>query len=543
MLQAPIAAPATGNSRRLLLIVWIFVAIVVGLMAFAYYSFGLMSAARAYVGGEGLWSKAQKESVLALSRYVTEHRPEDYQAFQEALKVNLGDKQARLELEKPSPDWQVATDGFVKGRNSVQDIDGMISLYRNFRMVPDLDKAISVWAAADAHIGQLIMLGQAVQAATLDNRLSETSTRDFLNQLETINRQLTPLEDEFSYALGEISRKTVFILRVVMLLVVTVLLLVAYMVSRRIVLQNERYQSALIDSEKQLRSLLQFAPLPIIIVSLPGNLVVYANERALAQFGLSVQELERQTAQDFYVNLSDRASILQQLRATGSVRDWEVQLQDRRGNKFWVLLSSQRLLFEGRECLLTALNDINERKRVQEEMRHRAFHDELTGLPNRAMFMDSLSRGLRRAERRKGSFSILFIDLDHFKTVNDELGHAMGDLLLQEVAMRVRLCVREGDLVARLGGDEFVILVEDDNPAHVAVQIAHKLQGVLKPQHFLGGQARHVTASIGISNYPEDGTNVDDLLRNADSAMYRVKETGRDSFQFHNTSGFDQSIQ
>ncbi len=540
MLQNANATPPTGNSRRLLLIVWIFVAIVVGLMAFAYYSFGLMSAARAYVGGEGLWSKAQKESVLALSRYVKDHRPEDYQAFQDALRVNLGDRQARLELEKSNPDSQIAADGFKLGRNHADDIDGMIHLYRNFRKVPELDKAIGIWATADGYIDQLLVLGRAIHAATQRANLDEPATRNFLIELDRLNMKLTPLEDEFSYSLGEISRKSMTILRIVMLLVVTALLLVAYMVSRRILLQNERYQQALIASEKRLRSLLQFAPLPIIVVSLPDSLVVYANERALVQFKLSMAELTEQTAQNFYVNLEDRASILQQLRATGSVRDWEVQLQDRTGVKFWVLLSSQRLLFEGRECLLTALNNIDERKRAQEELRHRAFHDGLTGLPNRSMFIDAVSRALHRAERKNGMLSILFVDLDHFKTVNDNLGHAMGDLLLQEVAMRIRMCVREGDLVARLGGDEFVILVEDDRSADVAVQIARKLQGVLKPQHLLGGKALHVTASIGISNYPDDGRELDDLLRNADTAMYRVKETGRDSYQFHNTSGFDQ---
>ncbi len=536
-------SPAARKSHRLLLIVWIFVAIVVGLMAFAYYSFGLMSAARAYVGGEGLWSKAQKEAVLSLSRYVKDHRAEDYQAFQHALVVNLGDRQARLELEKSTPDLRIATEGFKLGRNHAEDIDGMINLYRNFRSVPELDRAITIWATADDYIAQLLVLGRSIESATQNGRLDDAVAQNFLAQLDGFNARLTPLEDEFSYSLGEISRKSVIVLRVVMMLVVTVLLLVAYLVSRRLVLQNERYQQALIASENQLRSLLQFAPLPIIIVGLPSNRVVYANERALVQFQLTMTELARQTAQDFYVNIEDRLSILQQLRTTGSVRDREVQLRDTNGKPFWVLLSSQRLLFEGSECLLTALNNIDERKRAQEELRHRAFHDELTGLPNRAMFMDAMSRALHRAERRKGSFSILFIDLDHFKTVNDELGHAMGDLLLQEVATSVRECVREGDLVARLGGDEFVILVEDDNPARVAVQIAKKLHGVLRPQRFLGGRAMHVTASIGISNYPEDGTSLDDLLRMADTAMYRVKETGRNSYQFHNTSGFDDPFQ
>ncbi len=535
MLRHAKARSPVRNSRRLLLIVWIFVAIVVGLLAFAYYSFGLMSAARAYVGGEGLWSKSQKDAVLALSRYVSEQRPQDYQAFQDALKVSLGDREARLELEKPNPDPQIAAHGFLQGRNHADDIDGMIRLYRSFRTVPELRKAITVWNAADAHMDQLIILGEQIRSASQGSSMDDARRRTFQAQLTHINSQLTPLEDEFSYALGEISRRTKTILGFVMVLVATVLLAVAYMVSRRVVRQNERYQRALLDSEKQLRGMLQFAPLPIIIVSLPDNLVTYANDRALAQFNTSMAELLGFTAQDFYVDREERTRIVEALRAHGTVRDWEVQLQDKKGKAFWVLLSSRRLLLGGRECLLTALNNIDERKQAQEEMRHRAFHDELTGLPNRAMFMDTLSRTLHRAERKKACFSILFVDLDHFKSVNDKYGHSVGDLLLQEVALRVRQSVREGDLVARLGGDEFVILVEDDGSADEVSQIAKKIQTVLEPIHTLGEHQLRVTASVGISRYPQDGTDMDALLRNADSAMYRVKEDGRNNFQFHST--------
>ncbi len=533
MLSTAIATSPVGHSRRLLLIVWLFVAIVVGLLAFAYYSFGLMSAARAYVGGEGLWSKAQKEAVLALSRYVSEQNPQDYRSFQDALKVSLGDRKARLELDKPEPDWQIAADGFLQGRNHPDDVDGMIRLYRNFRSVPELARAITVWSAADAHIDQLVALGTQIHIAAQGASLDEAARRTFLAQLAHINAQLTPLEDEFSYVLGEISRRANTILRFTMMAMVSILLTIAYLVSRRIVQQNEHYQQSLLDSENQLRSLLQFAPLPIIIVGLPEGKVTYANERALAQFHVSAEDLSALSPENYYVDPEERTRVLEALRTQGTVRDWEVQMQDNQGHRFWVLLSSQRLLLGGRECLLTALNDIDARKQAQEELRHRAFHDELTGLPNRAMFMDSLSRTLHRVERKRGNFSILFIDLDHFKAVNDNYGHRVGDLLLQKVAMRVRLCVREGDLVARIGGDEFVVLVEEDRQIAEVAHIARKIQAVLEPLHVLDGHTLQVTASIGISNYPQDGTELDELLRNADSAMYRVKAQGRNNSQFH----------
>ena len=357
--------------------------------------------------------------------------------------------------------------------------------------------------------------------------------RTFLAQLAYNNAQLTPLEDDFSYLLGEISRKAGQVIQSIMVLVVTVLLAIAYLVSRRIVQQNEKLHHSLVESENQLRVLLQFAPLPIIIVGLPENVINYANARALEQFKVSEATVSGLAVQDFYVDSAQRDRVLEELRTKGFVRDREIQLQDTQGNKFWVLLSSQRLRVSDRECILTAVNNVDDRKQAQEKLHHRAFHDELTGLPNRAMFMDTLSRTLHRAERKQSSFSVLFIDLDHFKGVNDTYGHSVGDQLLQQVAERVRMCVREGDLVARLGGDEFVILVEDDRSTEDVSSIAKKLQLKLEPAHILDGNSVQITASIGISSYPQDGTQLDELLRNADSAMYGVKAHGRNNFRFH----------
>lgn len=531
LLQTGAMGASNGKSRGLILIVWVFVAIVVLLFLFANYSIGLMSATRAYVGGEGLWSKAQKEAVYALSRYCADRDPKDYAVFKDALRVSLGDRQARLELEKPDPDLAVAAAGFLQGRNHPDDIEGMIHLFRTFRRVPEIDKAIAIWAQGDVHIDQLIALGDRIHPAVQAGILDANAAREHLAQLHEINALLTPLEDQFSYTLGEASRKTRAVLLIFMFVVLSVLLTVAYLFSRRLVRQSENLQRALRESEHQLRGLLQFAPLPIIIVRIGDEAIVYANDRALAQFAVAAESLGGYKAQDFYVRSEDREQVIQALRIQGSVRDWEAELQDAAGRGFWALISSQRIAFAGQDCLLTALNNIDERRRAQEELRHRAFHDDLTGLPNRAMFMDALSRTLHRMERKNGAFSILFIDLDQFKDVNDSLGHTVGDVLLQEVAMRIRLCVREGDLVARLGGDEFVILVEGEEHPGEIISIAEKILSALEPEHQLEGHAVRVTCSIGISRYPENGTELNDLLRNADAAMYKAKEHGRNNFQ------------
>lgn len=537
----PLGAPQ-GRRRGLILIVWVFVAIVVLLFLFANYSLGLMSAARAYVGGEGLWSKAQKEAVYALSRYTSDRDPRDYEAFQRALLVSLGDRQARLELEKPHPDLALAAQGFLQGRNHPDDIDGMISLFRTFRRMPEIDRAIAYWTEGDLHIDRLIALGDKVHAAVRAHALDEDAERGYLAQLHDINLRLSPLEDQFSYSLGEASRKTKTVLTVLMFFGALILLSAAFAFSRRLVRQSEDLQNALRESENRMRGLLQFAPLPILIVNAQDESIVYANDRAMMQFGVTSSALPTHKAAHFYVRPQDRLKVLETLQGQGSVRDWEVELHDTAGRTFWALLSSRRIFFAGQDCWMTALNNIDDRKRAQDELRHRAFHDELTGLPNRAMFMDALGRTLHRAERRQGVFFILFIDLDSFKEVNDNLGHGMGDLLLRDVAARIRRCVREGDLVARLGGDEFVILIEGDARAEEIAVVAQKILQALQPPHQLGGHLVRVTSSIGISRYPDDGTEITELLRNADAAMYKAKDHGRNNFQVSTRASLDDEL-
>jgi diguanylate cyclase (GGDEF)-like protein len=274
---------------------------------------------------------------------------------------------------------------------------------------------------------------------------------------------------------------------------------------------------------------LQFAPLPIIIVRSSDEAVVYANEHGLKQFKIHDTDLQTLDPRDFYVVGTDRDLLISALKSTGAVNNLELHLQDADGQPFWAQYSSQRISYLGEECVISALINIDERKRVHDELHHRAFHDELTGLPNRAMFMDALRQALSRAERKKSAVSVLFIDLDHFKAVNDNFGHDMGDLLLQQVAARIQACVREGDVVGRLGGDEFVVLIEDTLPSEDVRRIAEKILTALRPVYVLGRHTANVTSSIGISTHPQDGADLNSLLSAADHAMYQAKTDGRDN--------------
>ncbi|OIO60115.1 MAG: hypothetical protein AUJ55_02555 [Proteobacteria bacterium CG1_02_64_396] len=176
-------------------------------------------------------------------------------------------------------------------------------------------------------------------------------------------------------------------------------------------------------------------------------------------------------------------------------------------------------------------SDISVVKESQRKVEFLATHDELTELPNRALFMDRLHQAIAHAQRAENTFAILFIDLDNFKIINDSLGHAAGDTLLKEIALRLRGCVRVGDTVARFGGDEFALLIEDSSAAE-AEMTAHRIADAMLRPYSIGRQNVFPGASVGICLYPDDGQDPETLLKNADSAMYQAKDGGKRSHHF-----------
>jgi diguanylate cyclase (GGDEF)-like protein/PAS domain S-box-containing protein len=177
-------------------------------------------------------------------------------------------------------------------------------------------------------------------------------------------------------------------------------------------------------------------------------------------------------------------------------------------------------------------HDVSVSRALTLKMSYLAQHDSLTDLPNRVLLNDRLNEGICLSSRYQRKLAILFLDLDHFKHINDSLGHIVGDLLLQAVARRLFTCVRSSDTVARQGGDEFVVVLWEVRDAPDVVVTATKLLDALRKPHYIHGHELHVTGSIGIVTYPDDGADVETLMKKADSAMYHAKENGRDGFQF-----------
>ncbi len=274
----------------------------------------------------------------------------------------------------------------------------------------------------------------------------------------------------------------------------------------------------------------------------PDGAILKANPAACAMLGLSEPELRRR-GRDGVIDLDDPRwpERLEERARLGRTRG-EVTLLRADGERFEAEISSA--VYRNREGTLLAstfVRDITERKRAEAQTHQLAYYDELTCLPNRRLLLDRIAQSLQ-ASRRAGSYgTLLFLDLDNFKRLNDAKGHSVGDSLLTEVARRLTQLMRGADMVARLGGDEFVVLADNlgadpEAAARAAMAVAERVRSVLERPYLIDGNLYSGTGSIGLTMFPKGQEAVDDLLREADTAMYRAKATGRNRIAYYETA-------
>ncbi|HEY8183694.1 MAG TPA: EAL domain-containing protein [Thermoanaerobaculia bacterium] len=285
-------------------------------------------------------------------------------------------------------------------------------------------------------------------------------------------------------------------------------------------------EAALRDSELRYRLLFEQNAAGVCVTKLDGE-IADCNTTFASMLGYERTELIGNKIALLYERPSERAEIDLALQQTKTLNSVETELRRKSGGSLYVL---QNLTLAGDRIHMTVA-DISDRKRAEEQIEFHAYHDVLTHLPNRKLFTDRLSQNLTHARRIGKSLAVMFVDLDHFKAINDTLGHTAGDELLLEMARRLRSCVREDDTVARLGGDEFTIILSELRHPEDAVTVAEKIIAAVQKSVVIGGMPIEVSASIGIALYPVDGNDPEALLRNADSAMYRAKESGRNTYQ------------
>jgi diguanylate cyclase (GGDEF)-like protein/PAS domain S-box-containing protein len=303
-------------------------------------------------------------------------------------------------------------------------------------------------------------------------------------------------------------------------------------------LQSE--EQGLRTSEERFRALVQHAADVILVLEPDGtvrhvspavrSVLGYDPERMVGTQGWAlVHEGDAQSAQAFHAELREQR---------GGSRSVELRWQHRDGSWRWLEVKGSNLLHqpEVRGIVLNA-RDISRHKSLEQQLVQRALHDQLTGLPNRMLFMDRLEQALERCARRGKFAAVLFLDLDRFKLVNDNFGHDRGDQLLVQVAERLRSCLRRVDTIARIGGDEFTVLLEEVGSAGDASLVAERIIEAFRASFRIESQDIFVGASIGIAlGAPDQGTTALGLLRSSDIAMYRAKANGRACFEVFKSS-------
>ena len=298
------------------------------------------------------------------------------------------------------------------------------------------------------------------------------------------------------------------------------------------VAHQEQAAKALEASEEKFRTFFEGGGDAFFLLDTAGHFRE-VNPAACDRLGYERWELLEMSVTDICTN---EAAAMRVKRAAGLLRDGKAVFESgyvtKSGEVIPVEVHSKVVMFDDKPHVFAHVRDISERRRTEERIEFLARHDALTGLPNRLMLKDHFELALAYAERAGVKVALMFLDLDNFKTINDSLGHHYGDALLQQVATRLRGCVRDTDTISRHGGDEFVIVLADLSDPEAIATVASKIQVQMTPPFDVNGYELNTSLSIGVAIYPDDGTDFDTLLKMADTAMYHAKEAGRNTYRF-----------
>jgi diguanylate cyclase (GGDEF)-like protein/PAS domain S-box-containing protein len=295
------------------------------------------------------------------------------------------------------------------------------------------------------------------------------------------------------------------------------------------------------ESQQHFRAIAEASPMAIIITHPWHGLILYANAQAHKLLKPVSPSLVGNNIQQYYSDYKVRQKFLAAMKQDGHVDNFEFRIKKGDNTEFWASISSQKVHYDQDIAIITSISDLTERKRYEDQLFQQANFDSLTGLPNRGLAFDRLQYALTRARRDNFKVALIMLDLDHFKKVNDSLGHNAGDLLLKEIAHRMTTCVRRSDTVARIGGDEFTLILPELANAMEAELITRKIIKACTTPLFINGHEVLLSASLGVAIFPEDGDNQDILLKNADTAMYTCKKEGRNNFRFYTNKMNEQA--
>ncbi len=528
----------TPAKSRLILLVWPFVAVVLAQAAVASLSIYTLSAVRAYVGGESLWSKGQKDAIYSLNRYAETGDAVYFRAFRRAIQVPLGDHRARLALDAIPPDLEVARAGLLRGDNHPDDIDGMIWLFRTFRHVSYLERSIDIWAKADPLVLELESVGDEMWREFRNGLSTSETVEGWRARIYDIDKRITPLAFAFSRSLGEGSRAIRNILLGVNIATAALLIALAVWRTRKLMRQGEAAEAAL-DTERERARITLSSLGEAVVTTDAAGLVDFINPAAERLLSVSAEIARRARLSDLFTlrrsETGDRPEgFLGRILSGECVDLGTLTLKPKHEGLRTVPVSlvGAPLRERGRiSGAVLVLHDMTREHEFIARLSWQASHDPLTDLANRRVLEERLERALAGLAERPSDHVLMLLDLDQFKLVNDTCGHAAGDALLQQVSTALSGVLRPGDLLARLGGDEFGVLMEDLEPAHAA-ETAERLRRTLADLAFAwDGRPFNITVSIGMVQLSHPGITLAEALQAADVACYTAKEKGRNRVQ------------
>jgi diguanylate cyclase (GGDEF)-like protein len=521
-----------------------FIAILLLQALLAGISLNILSSVRAYIGGESLWSKGQKEAIQFLDLYAVTGDAQDYRRYQSAIAVPLGDRIARRALEQTPPDIAAARDGFLQGGNHVDDIDGMIWLFRYFREVPYLKTAIGNWIATDPYLDELTGLASTIHTELANGPLPRQQMSARKAQIYQLDARLSPEALAFSKTLGDGSRQVKIVLTIVNLFTAGLLVVLKLLYTRHFLIQRRRSDEAL-RAEKE-RAQITLASIGDAVIRTDARgLIEYMNpaaERLVASptcdaRGAPLTSLLHLVDEDTGRNSdSQLVRIWSNGEAAASSRPQLLLRGD--ATSVPVSMIGAPLQKDGATAgAVLVLHDMTSERDYIARLSWQASHDALTDLANRREFEHWLEAALLQLDDdRADRHALIFLDLDQFKIINDTCGHAAGDMLLREVSVSLQRHLRHGDLLARLGGDEFAVLLENCD-VELATRIAEALRRAVQELNFTwNARPFNITASIGLVSIAHGRITMDEAVRTADLACYMAKEKGRNRVQVHNPS-------
>lgn len=505
-------------------------------------SLQVMSAVRAYVAGESMWSKGQKDAIHYLQTYVSTGAPLYLQKFDAAIAVPLADRTARRALESPGNNDAVARAGFAKAGNHDDDIGGLIWLFKYFRKMHHVAGAVTAWRNSDALLDQLIEIRNEAANDVALHDPSAAAIKHWAERIGAVDAAMSTLAVDFSDELGKASRQVSALLLLVNLVIAACLAGIVLFHTRRMLWRRWLAETALaVEKERAQLTLASIGD--AVIVTTQDDRVGYMNAAAQRLIAAGQDVTGWQLSSLFNIAEQPVRGSFQSADDDDESRPQQRLLVRPDHSSVPVSVVETPIVHDGEPSgRVMIIHDMTAERRLVEELAWAASHDALTGLANRRQFEFELHKAMSGAPA--AGADLMLIDLDQFKIVNDTCGHMAGDRLLRQVARLLTAEVGDSGLVARLGGDEFGILLRDDGSAthDGAADVAERIRAVVEQSNFVHeGSSFRISASIGLVGLA-DSAGVQDALRLADVACFLAKDKGRNRVQEHRPSDTGMAV-